>query len=75
MLTDNALAGSLNSYCHVVPDKFVTIAYFPSGVMVKWFHDLLYGEGSGQSGSVAEESEAEHYAFLEAHVPADPTGL
>ena len=44
-LTDAALAASLNSYCHVVPDKFVTLAYFPSGIMIKWFHDLLYGEG------------------------------
>ena len=75
MLTDNALAGSLNSYCHVVPDRFVTIAYFPSGTMVKWFHDLLYVDRSRQAGSVAEESEAEHYAFLEAHAPTGPTGL
>ena len=43
-LTDAALAASLNSYCHVVPDKFVTLAYFPSGIMIKWFHDLLYGD-------------------------------
>jgi MFS family permease len=33
-LTDAALAASLNSYCHVVPDKFVTLAYFPSGIMI-----------------------------------------
>ncbi|HXY15632.1 MAG TPA: FGGY-family carbohydrate kinase [Terriglobales bacterium] len=67
-LTDTALAGALNSYCHVVPDKFVTIAYFPSGIMVKWFHDLLYGD-------VAEGSESEHYAILEANAPHKPTGL
>jgi xylulokinase len=47
-LTDAALAASLNSYCHVVPDKFVTLAYFPSGIMIKWFHDLLYGEMYGE---------------------------
>src|SRR5271169_4278638 len=47
-LTEAALAASLNSYCHVVPDKFVTLAYFPSGIMIKWFHDLLYGEMYGE---------------------------
>ena len=70
-LSDSALAASLNSYCHVVPDKFVTIAYFPSGIMVKWFHDLLYGNGTRRG----EQSEAEHYSFLEAEAPAGPTGL
>ena len=70
-LSDAALAANLNSYCHVVPDKFVTIAYFPSGIMVKWFHDLLYGNGNRRG----EPSEAEHYSFLEAEAPAGPTGL
>jgi xylulokinase len=86
-LTDAALAASLNSYCHVVPDKFVTLAYFPSGIMIKWFHDLLYGEahgeahgeGSGES-AIAESGdpsdvESLHYATLERDAPAGPTGL
>jgi len=75
ILSDAALAGSLNSYCHVVPEKFVTIAFFPSGIMVKWFHDLLYTKGSTQTGCDVERSESENYAFLEAHAPAGPTGL
>jgi xylulokinase len=75
ILTDTALAGSLNSYCHAVPEKFVTIAFFPSGIMVKWFHDLLYANGNAQIGSAIEKSEAEHYAELESNVPAGPTGL
>lgn len=75
VLTDDALAGSLNSYCHVVADKFVTIAFFPSGIMVKWFHDLLYAKRSTQIGCDLEKSESENYAFLEANVPAGPTGL
>ena len=76
-LSDEALNASLNSYCHVIPEKFVTLAYFPSGIMVKWFHDLLYANESGQtaSRSLSEELEAEHYAFLEAHAPEGPTGL
>ena len=75
VLTDAAFAGSLNSYCHVVPDKFVTIAFFPSGIMVKWFHDLLYANENTQTGSGSGNSETENYAFLEARVPAGPTGL
>jgi xylulokinase len=77
--TDVALTASLNSYCHVVPDKFVTLAYFPSGIMVKWFHDLLYGEEDGQGildqGRNSSERESIHYAALEREAPAGPTGL
>jgi len=78
-LTDAALATSLNSYCHVVPDKFVTLAYFPSGIMIKWFHDLLYGEVCGESvlaeGKDPSDVESLHYATLEQEVPAGRTGL
>ena len=74
-LNDKALAASLNSYCHVVPGAFVTLAYFPSGIMVKWFHDLLYGNGACEVRSEAQDLEASHYAFLEAHAPKSPTGL
>ncbi|MFZ0299959.1 MAG: FGGY-family carbohydrate kinase [Candidatus Sulfotelmatobacter sp.] len=78
-LTDAALAASLNSYCHVVPDKFVTLAYFPSGIMMKWFHDLLYreacGEGVPAEGSDAFDAESIHFAALERGAPEGPTGL
>jgi xylulokinase len=76
-LSDAALEGSLNSYCHVVPQKFVTLAYFPSGIMVKWFHDLLYGHGRGQGSAQtdADRLEGDHYSLLEAHAPEGPSGL
>jgi xylulokinase len=76
-LSEKALNACLNSYCHVVPEKFVTLAYFPSGIMVKWFHDLFYANGSPETASrpLSEELEAEHYAFLEAHAPEGPSGL
>jgi len=32
-----ALAYSFNSYCHVVPDKYVTLAFFPAGLVINWF--------------------------------------
>jgi xylulokinase len=76
-LDDKALAASLNSYCHVVPDKFVTIAYFPSGIMMQWFHDLLYAEASGGSDpeTTGQDAEGSHYALFEARAPEGPTGL
>lgn len=76
-LTDVALAASLNSYCHVVPDKFVTLAYFPSGIMMKWFHDLLYEPGvCAEDGDPSSScTELVHYATLEREAPAGPTGL
>jgi xylulokinase len=74
VLTDSALAASLNSYCHVVPGKFVTIAYFPSGIMLKWLHDLLFYDELG-SETISENIEADHFAFLETHAPHGPTGL
>lgn len=61
-LNDEAYASALNTYCHVVPDKYVTLAYFPSGMMVKWFHDLL-GAAAGD------------FTHLEAAAPEGPTGL
>jgi xylulokinase len=60
----------------VVPEKFVTLAYFPSGIMVKWFHDLLYSDhGESPSDMSVADSEGEHYARLEAQSPDAPTGL
>src|ERR1700733_8121352 len=78
-LTAAALAASLNSYCHVVPEKFVTLAYFPSGIMIKWFHDLLYGEtcnaGIDSRGEDSFGAESGHFATLEREAAAGPTGL
>lgn len=70
-LSDAAFSASLNSYPHVVPEQFVTLAYFPSGIMVKWLHDLLCG-AEPASGNVSEN---EDYSQLEAHAPAGPSGI
>ncbi len=74
-LNDHAFDAALNSYCHVVPDKYVTLAYFPSGIMVKWFHDLLHVDGVGETRDGIQDLERNHYALLEARAPAGPTGL
>ncbi|MBV8475327.1 MAG: hypothetical protein JOZ36_01575 [Acidobacteria bacterium] len=76
LLSEKALKACLNSYCHVVPDKFITLAYFPSGIMVKWFHDLLYVNAGPRNSSEPTGPDPEcEYALLEAHMPEGPTGL
>ena len=71
-LSDAAFAASLNTYAHVIPGQFVTLAYFPSGIMVKWLHDLLLGAGET---SPSETAEFEDYTRLENNVPAGPSGI
>ena len=66
-LSEAAYSASLNSYPHVVPGQFVTLAYFPSGIMIKWLHDLLYGDPG--------VAETETYGRLESHAPAGPSGI
>ncbi len=66
LLNDAALHASLNSYPHAVPGQFVTIAYFPGGIMMQWLANLLYGR---------KEEEEHHFGDLESEAPAGPTGL
>jgi xylulokinase len=71
-LGKEALRACLNSYCHVVPEKFITLAYFPAGIMVQWFHELL----RCGSSEAKRDSEVENaYAQLELLAPAGPSGL
>jgi xylulokinase len=65
-INDAAFSGNLNTYCHVVPDRYVTLAYFPSGIMVDWFLHLL---------SASDYSAAKTCSELEAQASAGPTGL
>ncbi len=70
-LDDASLAGSLNSYCHVIADQYITIAYFPSGIMVKWFCDSFCAEDAAQ----ARASGRDLHDWLEDKAPPGPTGL
>ena len=67
-LTDATFAANLNSYCHVVADRYVTLAYFPSGIMLDWFLRLVH---SSQEGS----SQDKFLASLEATCSPSLTGL
>lgn len=72
-----AFATHLNSYSHVVPGKFLTLAYFPSGIMVKWFRDLIFANGAATSDADADGASAaeDPYARMEAESTDIPTGL
>jgi xylulokinase len=72
-LNQAAFSARLNSYAHVVPGKFLTLAYFPSGIMVQWFRDLIYGRG-GQRLDSEIANEADQYLQLEDEW-GSPTGL
>lgn len=75
VLDDCAFAASLNSYHHVVPGKYATLAYFPSGIMVNWFRDLVLGSRRSSGNSSAIPDNAATYQWLESQSPAEPSGL
>ncbi len=74
-LGEAAFASRLNSYCHVVPGKFLTLAYFPSGIMVQWFRELIFGRYTPSKGPKSEENDAHQYLEMEAECIGVPTGL
>ena len=70
VINETAYAANLNTYCHVVPDRYVTLAYFPSGIMLEWFLHLLENEVPGADQSVDRVCSA-----WESRAPAGPSGL
>ena len=72
--TDTPMNGSdgfrygLNSYCHVLPGKYATLAFFVSGMMVRWYLDTFYAEESHRLG-------ADIYSYLERQFRDGPTGI
>ncbi len=69
-INDAAYAANLNTYCHVVPERYVTLAYFPGGIMLEWFLRLLRADGQDQGLSIDHVCSA-----LETRVPAGPSLL
>jgi xylulokinase len=83
-LGERAFAARVNSYSHVVPGKFLTLAYFPSGIMVQWFADLMEGRDAQSRNSSEHQDEAltqstsgrsNQYFNLEERCTDSPTGL
>lgn len=65
-LSTQALAAGLNTYCHVVPDQYVTLAFFPSGIALQWIIHIL---------NPAASDDNMLYAQYEAAAAAEPTGI
>jgi xylulokinase len=70
VLNETAYAANLNTYCHVMSDRYVTLAYFPSGIMLEWFLHLLENDEPESERSVDRVC-----STWESRVPAGPSGL
>lgn len=64
---ENGYRFGLNSYCHVLDRKYVTLAFFTSGLMVNWFTDKFC--------SLWGEDQKSVLAKLESVAPNAPTGI
>jgi xylulokinase len=69
-LSEGAFAANLNSYCHVVPDRYVTLAYFPAGIMLDWFLRVLASQNEMTPTAIGDLCRQ-----LEAGVSEGPSGL
>ena len=67
-INDTAFNANLNTYCHVVPERFVTLAYFPAGIMLEWLSRIL--ASSSEAGR-----DTGFFEKLECEVAEGPTGL
>jgi xylulokinase len=68
-----AMACHLNSYCHVIPDKYITLAFFPGAMIIDW----LVNEFFAPEISAAKEQRISPYALLDSameKIPG-PTGV
>jgi len=70
-ITDEAFSANLNSSCHVFPNRYVTLAYFPSGMMVDWFLRLISSDNAISSADAVKKL----CQNLEGQAPPGPTGL
>ena len=69
--SDFAFESSINTYCHLFADQFISLAFFPSGFATNWLMDLLSYNG-------APVSKGELFARLDAEVETlgiRPTGV
>ena len=61
----------LNSYCHVLPNQYVTLAFFVSGMMVKWYLDAFCSE----ERHIAKDLDMSVYHYMESLTDGNPTGI
>lgn len=61
----------LNSYCHVLPGRYITLAFFVSGLMTKWYIDTFCGEEK----RYAEDKGVSCFELLDSMYGREPTGI
>lgn len=61
----------LNSYCHVLPDKYITLAFFVSGMMAKWYLDTFCNEEK----KLAKAEGRSIFDYMESAFKDGPTGI
>lgn len=71
LLSPVTLAAHLPCERHLIPGRFLTIAYVPGGIMLRWLRDQCARELAAQ----AERSGKNPYDLLLAGVSDEPTGL
>jgi xylulokinase len=68
---DAAYEYNLNSYCHAVEKKYITLAFFPAGFATSWFVD----EFCGEDRMLAKEEGISVYQYLSQKMQKEPTGI
>ncbi len=68
---DLAYEYSLNSYCHVVDKKYITLAFFPAGFTTSWFVDEFCGEDKQK----ARKKKMPIYKYLSKKIRKEPTEI
>ncbi len=63
----NGFQYGLNSYCHVIEDKYITIAFFASGLIVNWFIEKFCAHMNVKGNNI--------YSILEQIAPKSCTGI
>lgn len=71
MNSARAFRYSLNSYRHVVPGKFVTLAFFPAALVSSWFVEQFCYEEKVKAAATGSDL----YVLMSEQIPAGPTGL
>jgi xylulokinase len=68
---DLAYKYNLNSYCHVAEGKYVTLAFFPAGVMTSWFVDEFCFEDRLKASAEG----ISEYLYISQKMDPGPTGV
>jgi xylulokinase len=71
LLSSTALKAGIPTERHSVPNKFLSLAYAPGGVVLKWFRDNMFSDISRD----CRDSGRDPYDEILAAVVEDPSGI